>query len=433
MANTNITMQEVAEDFLIEFKNNLLVVGTSDKQFEADMTRAHTDTGGSITIRKRVRYNVGDGATISSVDDREEKSTSLTIDKRKHVATDVTSREMTFDVKDRFNERVVAPMAKALANKVDRDLATDIGKEINYFTGTAGTRPSAYIDASDVAAGMDLLGMPSEERWIGFGPLAYSSFISSSTLQNSFDQQLNRDITRNGQLGRIADMQSYKSVYVPRQLAGVGDSSATPSNGFVDAGNVKTIVTSGNTIVIENLQPSTTGVFNPGDKIQIAGVFSVNPGPDHVSTGIPMQFTITNTSAVDSDVSGEATITVSPSIISDVGGDNPYRNISDPTGIQGGVTSAVSLASANSAAGASDTPYEVNIAYNKGGIVFAAPPLALPFGVPAADMGTKTDPETGISIRMVRYYGGNNDTSTIRADVIYGYDLQQDFMYGLLG
>lgn len=431
MANTNITAQDIADDFLIEYKNALLVVGTADTQYEADMTNGHTDKGGSIRIRERVRYNVTDGATVSSIDDREEKATTLSIDYRKKIVTSVDSRELTFDVKDRFTERVIVPMAQSLANVTDKELASGIGKAINYFTGTAGVRPSAYKDASDVAANMDLLGMPMEQRWIGFGPLAYSSFISSNTLQNSFDANLNRNITRKGQLGTIADMQSYKSVYVPKQQSGVGDSSATPANGFVAAGNVKTTVTSGNTIVVENLQLSTTGAFQPGDKIKIAGVYSVNPGPDHVSTGIPMQFTITNTSTVDSDGAGECTITVSPSIISSA--TDPYRNISNTAGIPGGVGSAISLATANSAAGVADTPYEINLAYNTGGIIFAAPPLEMPRGLPANAMGRQTDPETGISIRIVSYYDGNTDKTNIRADVIFGYKILNGYCMGLLG
>ena len=51
MANTYVTMQEVAEDLLIDFENNLLVTATTQRGYEDDITNAHTDTGGTVKVR----------------------------------------------------------------------------------------------------------------------------------------------------------------------------------------------------------------------------------------------------------------------------------------------------------------------------------------------------------------------------------------------
>lgn len=431
MANTYVTMQEVAEDLLIDFQNALLITATADRQYEDDITNAHTDTGGSVKIRKPVRYNVGDGAVISGTTSTEEKSTTLTIDKRKHVEANFTTVDLTLSTKDQFRKRFIKPMGVHLANKVDLDVGNDIANAINYFSGTAGVRPSAFSAAADIAANMDLLGMPTNDRWLAFGPKAYASFISAGSLQNSFNTEMNKSITRNGQLGRVADFQSYKTIYTRQQIAGIGEVAATPSAGFVDAGNVKTTVTSGSTIVVEGLGGPTTGVYNPGDKIKIAGVFSVNP-ISKISTGELMTFVITNAAAVNSSAGGEATITVSPAIISS--STDAYRNISNTSGITGGAGSLVTLASANSGAGSTTlSPYEINMAYVPGGVIFAAPPLVLPRGLPADAMGRAVDPETKVSIRILETYDGINDKQITRADIIYGTDVQNDFVYGLLG
>lgn len=429
MANTYVTMQEVAEDLLIDFENALLVTATADRGYEDDITDAHTDTGGTVKVRKPVRYNIGDGATITGTTNTVEKSTTLTIDKRKHVEANFTTNDLTLYAKDNFRKRFITPMGVSLANQVDLDVADDIANAITYFSGTAGVRPSAYVDASDVAAKMDLLGIPMDRRWLGFGPLAYSKFISSTTLQNSFDGQLTRDITRKGQLGRIADFQSYKTIYTRKQTAGIGEVAATPSSGFVDAGNVKTTVTSGSSIVVEGLGGPTTGVFLAGDKIKIAGVFSVNP-ISKISTGELMTFTVT--ADADSSAGGEATISVSPAIIS--AATDPYRNISDTAGIQGGATSLVTLASANTGAGSTvKVPYEINMAYVTGGVLFAAPPLMIPRSVVKDASGLAVDPDTKVSIRLIETYDGINDKIITRADIIYGTDVQNDFVFGLLG
>lgn len=429
MANTYVTMTEVAEDLLIDFQNELLITATTDRGYEDDITNAHTDTGGTVRVRKPVRYPVGDGATITGTTSTEEKYVDLTISFRKHVEANFTTNDLTLFAKDQFRKRFISPMAVHLANEVDRVVADEMGKAINYFIGTPGVQPATYKDAALESALMNKLAIRMPNRWLGFTENAYAEMISVGTLQNSFDMQMTRDITRNGQLGKIANFQSYHSIFPRQQVAGIGDSSATPTSGFVTAGNVKTTVTSGNTIVVENLQPSDTGVFLTGDKITIAGVYSVNPITLQ-STGELMQFTVT--ADANSTAGSEATITVSPAIISSA--TDPYRNISNTSGIPGGVGSAITLATANTGAGSTiKLPYGINMAYVPEAVLFAAPPLVIPSSVVPRAAGQMTDPDTKVSIRMVESYDVINDKTITRADIIFGIKVLQDRIVGLLG
>jgi len=431
MANTYVTMTEVAEDLLQDFENNLLVTATTWRGYEDDISNAHTDTGGSVTIRKPIKYNVGTSATITGTTSTVEKSTTLTVDQRRNVEANFTTNDLTFYSKDKFRERFITPMAKELANAVDLYVADEMGKAINFFSGTAGTKPSSYGAVADTGALMNKLGIPMADRWLGLSEDSYSSLMTAGTLQNSNDIQINRDITRRGQIGMINDMQSFHSIFMKRQIAGIGDSSATPASGLVAAGNVKTTVTSGSTLVVENLQNSDTGVFQPGDKITIAGAFSVNP-ITQTSTGQLMQFTITDAAAIDSSASGEATITVSPAIIS--ASTDPYRNISNTSGIVGGTGSAISLATSATVAGTAATvPYEINMGYVPSAVLFAAPPLAMPKSISGEAAGRATDPDTKVSIRMIEDYDVINDKVITRADVIFGVQVLDDRIVGLLG
>jgi hypothetical protein len=431
MANTYITMQEVAEDLLIDFQNSLLVTATTWRGYEDDITNAHTDTGGSVKVRKPVRYNVGTGATITGTTSTVEKEVTLTVDQRRFVEANFTTQDLTLSAKDQFRKRFITPMGRDLANTVDNYNAALMGADLNYFLGTAGSAPAEYKDAALTNSFMDQLGIRAADRWLGYGTDTYAELISEGTLQNSFDLQLNKDVTRRGQLGQIADFQSYKTIFAPKQIAGIGDIAATPTAGFVSAGNVKTTVTSGNTIIVENLGVSSTGVFNPNDKIKIAGYYSVNPITGD-STGKLIQFTITNAVPVDSDGSAEATITVSPAIIS--AATDPYRNVSGSVGILGGAGSAISLASANSGVGSTTLlPYEINLAYVPEAVLFAAPPLMIPNSVVPKAAGLATDPETKISIRVLETYDGINDKIITRADILFGTQVLSDRIVGLLG
>jgi hypothetical protein len=430
MANTYITMQEVAEDLLIDFENNLLVTATTERGYEDDITNAHTDTGGTVKVRKPVRYNVGTGAVITGTTSTVEKDVDLTVDQRRFVEANFTTQDLTLYAKDQFRKRFITPMAVRLANEVDTYVADQMGLNINFFTGTAGVAPAAYSDAALTSALMNKLGIRMNDRWLGFGEDSYASLISAGTLQNSFDMQLTRDINRDAQLGKIANFQSYHTLFTRQQIAGVGDSSATPTAGFVSAGNVKTTVTSGTAIVVENLQAADTGTFLEGDKIKIAGVFSVNPITLQ-STGELMQFTVTADAAITSG-GGEVTIAVSPSIISSA--TDPYRNISNTSGIPGGAASAISLASANTGVGSTvSVPYEINMAYVPEACLFAAPPLAMPRSVAGDATGRAVDPDTKVSIRLIEDYDVINDKVITRADILFGTTVLNDRIVGLLG
>lgn len=429
MTNNFVNMTKVSQDILIDFHNELNITGTGWKQYQKDMTGQTWDTGGIVTIPLPVNYIVGDGATITGTSETTENSDTLVLNFRKHVENFFTSREMTIDSEVKFRERFITPMAQNLANIVDQITGDEIGKAVYNHLGTAGSLPNSYKSGAQAATSLNKLGVRSNDRWLGFGENSYLEMVSAGTLQNSNDINLTRDINRKFLLGALAQMQSYHSIHLPTQIAGIGDSSATPTTGTVAAGNVKTTVTSGNTIVVENLQASDTGVFLEGDKITIAGVFKVNPIGLTITDEL-MQFVVL--ADANSTVGSEATITVSPSVISS--STSPYRNISNTSGIPGGAGSAISLASANTGAGSTGkVPYQINVAYVPEAILFAAPPLAMPVEGDQGLAGMAIDPDTGVSIRTVAKYDIINDKNIWRTDILFGIKIKANRMVSVLG
>lgn len=430
MANTIINMEKVSEDILIDFMNELTITGTAWKDYEKDMTGQSWDTGGSVTVPLPVNFLVGDGAVITGTADTVENSEVLTITYRKHIEAQFTSKELTLDADVKFRERFITPMAKNMANIVDQTVGQDIRFAAYHHIGTAGSLPNSYKSGAAAGAALNNLGVRMDNRWLGFDEASYLEMVSAGTLQNSNDISLTRDINRKYLLNRIANMQTYHSTNIPAHIAGIGDSSVAPASGVVAAGNVKTTVTTGNTIVVENLQASDTGVFLKGDKITIEGVYKVNP----ITLGnIDEHIQYTVLANADSSAGGEATITVSPSIISDI--TSPYRNISNDNGIPGGVASKIKLASANTGTGSTVKKFfPINIAYVPEAILFAAPPLKLPSaGVGKGDAGRAVDPQTGISMRVVADYDVINDKTIWRTDVQFAVKINADRMVAILG
>jgi hypothetical protein len=111
------------------------------------------------------------------------------------------------------------------------------------------------------------------------------------------------------------------------------------------------------------------------------------------------------TDDVSSDSSGNATIPVSPAVISS------------------GAFQTVNALPADNAAltilGAANTVTPQNLAFHRDAFTLACVDLEMPGGVDwAARVSSK---KLGISMRMVRQYDINNDAFPCRVDVLYGW------------
>lgn len=430
MSDTFNTTSEVAPVALAMLLNELRVVGTTQTRYQSQFGNQAWDIGDSITVRKQNRILVSSGATISSIADTNEASTSLSLDYRRKAVMDFTTADLTHYAKKDFSNRFIRPAVVALANAVESVVISQMATNVNYFTGTPGTAPSAFSSLAEVQAYANELGIPQDMRYMVWSERDMATFISQSGLQNSFDKNINSNVNMKGRMGELLGFEHFRSPIMATQTAGIGDFASTPSGGFVSAGNVKTTVTSGTAIVVENLAVSKTGVFLAGDKITIAGVYSVNPLDVTVNTGELIQFTVT--ADADSDGSGESTIAVSPSIVSS--STSPFRNVSSTTGIAGGATSAISLATGHTGSGsATKHAYRMNIGYHPDAVLFAAPPLMIPKSIVSSAAGVATDKDTGISIRIIEDYDVTNDKTITRLDILFGVAIVPEMMVALLG
>src|SRR5690606_18796332 len=359
MSNTFRTTQYVLDDVFVRFWNSLSFARTANRNIEGDFKSLRFATGQTINYRLEERYLGGEGAAATS-ESRVQIIRPLTIDKQFRIMIEYTGFELTFDrARDEpYLEMANAPRAKRLANMVENF----IGKEKLWpATYQAVGTPGVPVDFNTILttdAYMTELAIPEDgKRYCGVMPRIAANL--SNDLFNTFNTTVNTGALIDGFVGHLSGFDFFKTNFLGRQIAGIGQAGGSPPAGFLLGGIVTNgPIVGGNTIVVGSLgQAPGAVVFNKGDIIEVddsAGVFMVNP-LTYEPLAQRAQFVVT-AQVITADGS-TATIPVNPTIIVD----GSRQNISAP--IPNGAQLLLRAS------------HNVSLAYHSQAVVFAAPPL----------------------------------------------------------
>lgn len=359
MANTFSTTQYILDEVFIRFINYLSYAKVANRNLEADFKNLKYATGQTINYRLEERFLGGEGAT--AVDEAVVQVVRpLTINKQFHTMVSFNGMELTFDrARDQpYLDMMLKPRAKTIANKVEKFICTDNLQPAVYQTvGTPGV-PITQNTVFQTKAYMNELGIPDDgNRYFSNDPQVTAAL--SNALFNVFNMTVNKGALMDGFIGHLSGMDFFETNFLKRQIAGVGQAGASGVTGFKLAGTITNgPISSGNTFVLTGLVAGQANPFNVGDKIQFAeaaDVFMVNP-LNYQALSQTAQFVVLTTTA--SDGGGNATITVSPSIV--VSG--ARQNISAP------IPNGAQLLLADD--------HNESIAFHNQAIVFAAPPIS---------------------------------------------------------
>ena len=201
------------------------------------------------------------------------------------------------------------------------------------------------------------LGIPEDGNRYWANPPAVSATLTND-LYTVFNMTVNRGALLDGFIGHLSGFDFFKTNFLVQQVAGVtGATGGTPPSGYSAAGVVTNgPISGGNTIAVSGWTAST-GALNVGDIITIdpaAGVFMINP-LTYQPLSQTAQFVVT--APVVANGSGDATITVNPTIV--VSGARQNISAAIPNGAQ--------LYRANT--------HNVSLGFHNQSIVFAAPPI----------------------------------------------------------
>lgn len=388
MANTFLPSNLIAAEAVAQLAVNNTFLATSYKKYEGMFSSSPYKSGDTINVRLD-NFFVGSRGDTVAAENIVEESTPVTIQPLYSVPITYTPTDLQRKIED-FSDEVIRPAVRRLAAMINRDIAQAALTQVSTWVGDAATNLNTFESLDQVNPIMDNLAMsPEYNRYVALNPTQVQKLRSASSLQNSFVSPLNKEITMDASLGRLADFDIFKDQSISSHTAG------SPGAGVT----VKTAVSTGNTIALQNMTV-TTGTFKAGDVISIAGVQEFNP-ITRTGTGRDIQFTIQND--VTADGSGDAAITVEPAMKFS----GPRQNMtsaSDDIAVGAAVTTVGS--------------HMPNIAYTERGLIACLPPLEV---MDSPESHVAVDKDTGISIRISKTAEVLNNKNVMRLDAQCAY------------
>lgn len=390
MANQILTPSIIAKEALMAFKNKLGFTEKVDKQYSSEFAIKGAKIGNTVTIRKPPRFTVSSGPALS-VQNVVEESAALVLGSQKHVDFLFSSQDLTLTI-DRFKERYLDNAVIALANQVDLDGLTLAGQTTANFVSSPGTTPATLLLFLQAQQKLNESACPSDDQRSFFiAPVTQPAIVNA--LSGLFQSATRvAEQYEKGMMGQGLGAEWYLAQNIWSRT--VGALGGTP---LVFGGSQF-----GSSLVTNGWSNSITGLLNVGDCFTIAGVNSVNPITKQ-STGSLQCFLVT--AAANSNSSGQATISIYPSIVTS----GPTQTVS--------ASPAAGAALTISGAGAAVSPQ--NILCHKNAFTLGTADLEMPGGVDFASVAS--DEESGLSIRIVRAYDINSDTFPCRLDILYGW------------
>ena len=388
MSNTYLTISMITREALRVLSNNLAFTRGATTEYNDKFGVEGAKIGTTVNVRKPPRY-VGRTGTAISIENATETQVAVTLDTQFGVDLSFSSADLKLSIDD-FSKRFIRPAIATIANKIDND-GLKLYKKVYNTVGAQGTVPNALLTYLNAGVKLDDEATPMDgQRNLVITPQMQATIVDA--LKGLFQSATAiADQYRSGQMGVAAGFNWFMDQNCATHT--IGAHGGTPLvNGASQTG--ASLVTDGWT--------ASTAVLKEGDVITLAGVNAVNP-QSRESTGVLRQFVVT--ANVTSDGSGNATIAISPSITTG-------------TGFQT-VTGSAADNAAITVSGTASATARIGLAHHPDAFTLVTADLPVPNGT---DMAARAnDPDSGLSIRLVRDYDITTDLFPCRLDVLYGW------------
>jgi hypothetical protein len=399
MANTLLTISDITQEALMVLENECVFADGVTREYDDRFAVDGAKIGATINVRKPARYIGATGPNLS-LEDFNETYVPVTLTTQYQVAAQFNTQDLTLSLDD-FSNRVLKPAIANIANRLDYDGLTMAKNNTANFVGTPGTLPNALLTFLTAQAYLDSEAAPRDGQRRTFID-QFSNVNMVDALKGVFNPQAKiSEQFRKGMMGKdTGGMDWYMDQNVVNHAFAYGTSAVTLAMNQSNAG-LATGWAQTSTITISN---TGSCLLNPGDVIQIAGVYGVNP-QNRQSYGKLRNFVVTTAMAA-----GGTSVTVSPAII--YGGQ--FQNVTNTPGS----TAAITVQGVASSAATRVTGPQ-SIVCHRNAFTLATADLVLPNGVDFA--GRASDKNTGMSIRIVKQYTINNDSIPTRLDLLAGW------------
>lgn len=358
MANTFLTLKEIARNALPRLIDNLVFPNLVHRDFSDDFH----DLGDTIRVRRPVILTAEDFDAQNGVNyqDIQEDAVEVKLD---HLATvDATASAIeTATSIDDLNRVFIEPAAAALAEKINRD-GLKLYADIAAVVGTAGTTPSTLSDLAAARRALNVNKVPGFGRVAVWDPEADTAFAQIPAIVNA-EKSGSCEALREGSIGRVFGMDNYMSQGVQKHATGITAATAVKVNGAVAAGATQLSIDG----------TSLAGKLVKGDVLLVGG----------------QSYVVTEDSAAASS-NAIANVKVYPALPA----------IAD--------NADVTLVGSHTA----------NLAFHPMAFAYVTRPLHNPDGEGVASYVTSYD---GISLRVTKGYDQKYKKSVYSMDVLYGF------------
>lgn len=238
--------------------------------------------GSSVDFRTATDFRVDEFTSSIATQAVNQSATTMTIEKHFDTSVSITAKERALNL-DGIQTEIASPVAVALAQKIDEYLGTKITESQGLYASSAATLLSnaANIALTRKAA---LLQQISKANMIGLVNEDLEATLLGTDAFSKFDTRgaANSQSITNGDMGRLLGIDWHSSVNLPTVSQVMGNGV-----GALDS-TVATDNVQGNSTLKTT---STTGTFNAGDKIKIAGAkrhYTVATTTAATATSIPI-------------------------------------------------------------------------------------------------------------------------------------------------
>lgn len=330
-----------------------------------DYSKEFVKVGDTITVRKPAKFVAKNFIGEVEEQDISEGSVDVKMDRYRDVTVNVTSKEMTLDIKD-FSEQVITPALSAVAQAVDIDLLT-VGIE-KAGSKVAVSNTPTIVDVANVAKALDKKKAPRDNNRNLV--LAVDTLYKYNTLDNfaKVCYKGDSEALKEAEIGKVYTMNTFMSQNTPE------NASATPGT----ATAYKVTCTKGATQFTVSNGTAATGTIKVGDKLIVNGYLF------EVAEDLTL-------------ASGAGTLKVTEKI--------PFA-LSE-------ATDAMIINKAHS------------LGFHRNGLALVTRQLELPQGAAKAAIASAD----GLAVRVVFDYDSNTKTDKISFDIIYGIkELDSDLL-----
>ena len=375
MANTILTIDDIAREALMLLRSTLVGVKLFDRRYEANFT-GNEMIGDTIRIRRRGSGTVREFTSSITVDDITESNVNLVLEKHYDLSFAVTSKQWTLDLQS-FSEQLLAPNVLKMAEQIDAYALTKL-KHLPNVGGTGetswdgstavnpGALPTTIGHLAAINRKLDEQKVPMAERVQLVSPAYKQALLSIDSFVEADKRGDGGTALEQARMGQLMSMSHFMDQNV--------DSSTVHTSGTMSTAACSAAIAVGATSIPYDTGDLATGTFKEGDIVYITGYGNVVVAADNTAS------------------SNAGTLTIVEPIRTPIA-DTTVLTMYDPAG----------------------TRTLQGAAFNPRAFAFAAVPLEIPQEASGAVV-TYED----LSIRLIRDYNITTKTSTISMDCLVG-------------